>query len=123
MSIIMMSFCCKEGSLLTYLLTYLPTYPMNLPYSCLFIWSMLCDLCHEHIHTTTMNNYLSIAIVSGTREWSIENRFLSDADEVQRSVPNNPTKLLKDFRPDQSWTLQPGDMLYIPPRIPHKGKL
>jgi ribosomal protein L16 Arg81 hydroxylase len=57
----------------------------------------------------------------GTREWSIENSFLSSEEERQREVPNIDTRLLRDFRADQSWTLQPGDVLYLPPRVPHRG--
>ncbi len=29
--------------------------------------------------------------------------------------------LLKDFKPDTEWVLEPGDMLYLPPRFPHWG--
>jgi len=57
----------------------------------------------------------------GTREWSIENSFLSLAQEKSREVPNVDTRLLRDFRADQSWVLQPGDVLYLPPRVPHRG--
>jgi len=57
----------------------------------------------------------------GTREWSIENSFLSSEEEQRREVPNIDTRLLRDFRADQSWTLQPGDVLYLPPRVPHRG--
>ncbi|HJU08991.1 MAG TPA: cupin domain-containing protein, partial [Rhodanobacteraceae bacterium] len=30
-------------------------------------------------------------------------------------------KLLREFRPTYEWTLDPGDMLYLPPSIPHDG--
>lgn len=58
---------------------------------------------------------------SGTRTWSIENSFLSDSDEKSREVEGSDTRLLRDFSPDLSWDLHPGDMLYLPPRIPHHG--
>lgn len=61
-------------------------------------------------------------ICSGRREWSIENSFLSKEDEKQRAVPRVDTKLLKDFRADQTWELETGDMLYLPPRVPHRGR-
>ena len=30
-------------------------------------------------------------------------------------------KLLREFRPTREWTLDPGDMLYLPPGVPHEG--
>ncbi|HET7301551.1 MAG TPA: cupin domain-containing protein, partial [Oleiagrimonas sp.] len=51
------------------------------------------------------------------RRWSIDAR------------PNPPTafrddvelKILRDFAPSHTWTLEPGDMLYLPPGVPHDG--
>ena len=60
----------------------------------------------------------------GTREWSIERAFLSLEQEQAREVKNSQTRLLRDFGTGgavQTWTLQPGDVLYLPPRIPHRG--
>ena len=53
----------------------------------------------------------------GQRRWSIDTR------------PNPPTafredvelKLLESFAPTHTWTLEPGDMLYLPPGVPHDG--
>ncbi len=53
----------------------------------------------------------------GTRRWQIDAR------------PNPPTafrddvelKLLREFRPSHDWLLAPGDMLYLPPGVPHHG--
>lgn len=53
----------------------------------------------------------------GRRHWSIDTR------------PNPPTafrddvelKLLETFSPTHAWTLEPGDMLYLPPGVPHDG--
>ena len=36
-------------------------------------------------------------------------------------MPNVETRLLTGFQADQSWELEPGDMLYLPPRVPHQG--
>lgn len=36
-------------------------------------------------------------------------------------VPGAPLKLLRRFEPDQEWVLEPGDMLYLPPRWGHDG--
>ncbi len=36
-------------------------------------------------------------------------------------VPGVPVKLLANFEPDEEWVLEPGDMLYLPPRWGHDG--
>lgn len=36
-------------------------------------------------------------------------------------VPDAPLRLLADFRPEQEWVLEAGDMLYLPPGIAHDG--
>jgi 50S ribosomal protein L16 3-hydroxylase len=36
-------------------------------------------------------------------------------------VPGAPLKLLRHFEPDQEWVLEPGDLLYLPPRWGHDG--
>jgi 50S ribosomal protein L16 3-hydroxylase len=53
----------------------------------------------------------------GSRRWQIDDRPGSDAT----NLPNAPLKLLKNFTPNREWILQPGDMLYLPPGIPHHG--
>ena len=35
--------------------------------------------------------------------------------------PDVPLKILSDFQPEQEWVLEPGDMLYLPPRYAHDG--
>ena len=35
--------------------------------------------------------------------------------------PNLPLKILQDFKVEQEWILEPGDMLYLPPHIAHDG--
>ncbi len=53
----------------------------------------------------------------GKRRWSIDAR------------PHPPTafrddvelKILREFAPSHTWTLEPGDMLYLPPGVPHDG--
>jgi 50S ribosomal protein L16 3-hydroxylase len=53
----------------------------------------------------------------GTREWLIEDKpRLTD-----EFVPGLPIRLLKRFKPTHRWLLEPGDILYLPPRIPHHG--
>jgi 50S ribosomal protein L16 3-hydroxylase len=36
-------------------------------------------------------------------------------------VPDMPLKILANFRPEHDWVLNPGDMLYLPPRYAHDG--
>lgn len=54
---------------------------------------------------------------SGTREWQIE----STPQHEDNFKPNIDVRLLKRFKPDQRWKLEPGDMLYLPPRFAHHG--
>jgi len=52
---------------------------------------------------------------AGRRRWRISR---------QRSLalePGLPLKILARFRPQRSWVLAPGDMLYLPPQIAHDG--
>ena len=54
---------------------------------------------------------------SGTREWLIEDKPRYQDD----FVPDLPIRLLKDFTPTNRWLLEPGDILYLPPRFAHHG--
>jgi 50S ribosomal protein L16 3-hydroxylase len=36
-------------------------------------------------------------------------------------VANAPLKILRRFRPAREWVLEPGDLLYLPPRCAHDG--
>jgi 50S ribosomal protein L16 3-hydroxylase len=36
-------------------------------------------------------------------------------------VPDMPLKILANFKPEFDWVLEPGDMLYLPPRYAHDG--
>lgn len=53
----------------------------------------------------------------GHRRWQIS----SNPVKEERLVPDLDVRILEDFEPDQDWVLGPGDMLYLPPRIPHYG--
>ncbi|CAG9172796.1 cupin domain-containing protein [Cupriavidus respiraculi] len=53
--------------------------------------------------------------VSGRRRW----RISAQADlEI---LPNLPLKILADFKAEDEWVLEPGDMLYLPPQYAHDG--
>ena len=55
--------------------------------------------------------------VDGTREWSI-----TENPEADRSLlPDLDIGILANFEPENTYVLEPGDMLYLPPGIPHHG--
>ena len=54
---------------------------------------------------------------SGPRRWAIDTR--PDAPTDFRE--DTELKLLRHFSPTHTWTLEPGDMLYLPPGVPHDG--
>jgi 50S ribosomal protein L16 3-hydroxylase len=51
----------------------------------------------------------------GRRHWQIS------AQQDKELVADAPLKILQDFRPEQEWVLEPGDMLYLPPGYAHNG--
>jgi len=51
----------------------------------------------------------------GSRRWEI-----AEQDDLEL-VEGAPLRILKRFTPQQSWILEPGDMLYLPPRLAHNG--
>jgi len=51
----------------------------------------------------------------GRRRWQINRR--PDA----RLVPDLDLKILADFKAEEEWVLEPGDMLYLPPGVAHWG--
>ena len=53
----------------------------------------------------------------GQRRWQIDassNPSTQFRDDVE-------LKMLREFKPTHDWVLQPGDMLYLPPGVPHHG--
>ncbi len=53
----------------------------------------------------------------GQRRWQIESRPVHTDD----FIPGLDLRILKEFNADQELILNPGDMLYLPPRFPHFG--
>jgi 50S ribosomal protein L16 3-hydroxylase len=51
----------------------------------------------------------------GRRRWRISRQ------RDHAFVPELPLKILARFEPDQEWTLEAGDMLYLPPGVAHDG--
>jgi 50S ribosomal protein L16 3-hydroxylase len=52
---------------------------------------------------------------AGKRNWKIS------AQLDLSLVENAPLKILQNFKAEQEWTLEAGDMLYLPPQIAHWG--
>jgi len=52
---------------------------------------------------------------TGHRRWQIS----TQADRTL--IEGAPLRILKDFRAEQEWILEPGDMLYLPPHCAHNG--
>jgi len=53
----------------------------------------------------------------GRRQWMIDTR----PDVVHAERRDTPMRLLARFQATHSWVLEPGDMLYLPPGVPHHG--
>jgi len=53
---------------------------------------------------------------SGKRHWMLDTK----ADQ-NHQIPNVELALLADFNTQQEWTLEAGDMLYLPPNLAHYG--
>jgi 50S ribosomal protein L16 3-hydroxylase len=53
----------------------------------------------------------------GSRRWQISHEPLQEAEFID----GLDLKILKQFTADESWELQPGDMLYLPPHFAHHG--
>jgi 50S ribosomal protein L16 3-hydroxylase len=54
----------------------------------------------------------------GRRRWQID----ADPRAPRDFRPDVELKLLQRFRPSHDWVLEPGDMLYLPPGVPHHGE-
>ena len=52
---------------------------------------------------------------AGKRNWKIS------AQKDLSLVENAPLKILQNFKAEQEWTLEAGDMLYLPPQVAHWG--
>ena len=53
----------------------------------------------------------------GHRRWQIGQMCDSDSP----LLPHADLKILAEFEPTDEWVLEPGDMLYLPPRLAHNG--
>lgn len=55
--------------------------------------------------------------VSGQRRWQLQTKNITESD----LQINSELSILKSFQADEDWVLNPGDLLYLPPGIPHFG--
>lgn len=53
----------------------------------------------------------------GRRRWQIQ----QPPPQSPICLPALPLAILRSFEPTSEWVLEPGDMLYLPPGIPHLG--
>lgn len=53
----------------------------------------------------------------GTRTWKVGQMCNSDSALIDHA----DLRILADFEQSDEWTLEPGDMLYLPPRLAHYG--
>jgi 50S ribosomal protein L16 3-hydroxylase len=53
----------------------------------------------------------------GRRRWSID----TDPHAPKAFRDDAAIKLLREFSPSDEWVLEPGDLLYLPPGVPHHG--
>ena len=53
----------------------------------------------------------------GRREWQIG----QSCNSLSPLIPDSELNILQQFHREESWTLEPGDMLYLPPKVAHWG--
>ena len=64
-------------------------------------------------HVDTYDVFLLQAF--GRRRWRLSRQ------RNLRAKPSSPVNVVEGFRASSEWMLDPGDMLYLPPGIPHEG--
>ncbi len=55
--------------------------------------------------------------VEGERRWLVD----SQPGEESNHIPGLDLRILPEITPDNEWLMKPGDVLYLPPNIPHWG--
>ena len=67
--------------------------------------------------------------MNGSRTWQVGKRKIDAIEERDRLIDGIDVRVLSDWKYEQDedntqveeWVLNPGDMLYLPPRVPHCG--
>ncbi len=54
---------------------------------------------------------------AGRRRWRLSDRAFTEEDLLE----DCPLRVLRGFPVDEDWVLEPGDVLYLPPRVGHWG--
>jgi len=54
---------------------------------------------------------------NGQRRWAI----IDEAQQDPALIADLDLAIMREFNEDRAWILEPGDMLYLPPRIAHHG--
>lgn len=58
---------------------------------------------------------------SGQRQWKVGTETISTAEEYAALVPDIPVRILQMEFDSVDYVLEPGDMMYLPPRVIHCG--
>jgi 50S ribosomal protein L16 3-hydroxylase len=61
--------------------------------------------------------------VSGTKHWEVDGTPMSQEVELKNLINDGRSlRVLKEsaFKPSHAWRMSKGDMLYLPPRLPHR---
>jgi 50S ribosomal protein L16 3-hydroxylase len=53
----------------------------------------------------------------GQRRWQISSQVCAE----DNFIPDIDLRIMQSFAAEQEWILEPGDMLYLPPDVPHYG--
>ena len=53
----------------------------------------------------------------GQRRWQIT----TQPAKADNFLPDLELRIMRDFKAEQEWVVNPGDMLYLPPNVPHYG--
>jgi len=54
---------------------------------------------------------------SGRRQWHLSTQHC----EMDNYLSNVPLRIMDTFKAEQIWNVEPGDVLYIPPKVAHHG--
>jgi len=64
--------------------------------------------------------------MSGTRTWQVGRRKINDQEERDKMIEGLDVRVLNDWNSEggneqEEWIVNPGDLLYLPPRVAHCG--
>ena len=64
-------------------------------------------------------DYFDVFLIqgSGKREWQIGDKLSEEPDYYL----DMPVRIMREFVPTEKFILEPGDILYLPPMVPHNG--